>query len=43
MLDMDEFVYPILVFHDQGTVELQVWTDGTMGGVMVQNLADPVG
>lgn len=44
MLGMDELIHPILLFHDQGTVELQVWTDGALGGVvMVQNLADPVG
>lgn len=48
MLGMDELIHPILLFHDQGTVKLQVWTDGALAGRgggrgMVQNLADPVG
>lgn len=32
MLGMDELIHPILLFHDQGTVKLQVWTDGALAG-----------
>lgn len=33
MLGMDELIYPILLFRDQGTIELEVWTDGAVVGL----------